>query len=209
MPEYFTTLGTWIEAAFTLILLSVLFKDNPVYRFAEATMVGLYAAQGVLANWFDYVKPQTMTRLFTNHEWHLLIPIVFGLLAYTRYIKGYSWLAKYNICFVMGVSSGLVIFADFKPLFIDQIRAAMVPLWTGDWWVSLSNCIMLFGTAATILYFVFTLKKQGVPKHISTFARVVMMIAFGSHIGSTVTGRVTLFFGRMQFLLGTWLKLLK
>jgi hypothetical protein len=37
---------------------------------------------------------------------------------------------------------------------------------------------------------------------------MIMMIAFGSAFGNTVMGRLSLFIGRLQYLLGDWLGIL-
>ena len=60
----------------------------------------------------------------------------------------------------------------------------------------------------TLVYFFFTLEKKGVQGAVSKVGRYVMMIAFGAAFGNTVMARVSLFLGRMQFLLGDWLKMI-
>ena len=37
----------------------------------------------------------------------------------------------------------------------------------------------------------------------------VMMVAFGASFGATVMGRLTLLLGRLRFLFGTWLPIVK
>ena len=50
-------------AFFTLALLSVAFKDNPVYRFVEHLYVGLFAGYMIVINWFNYGRPTLMTSI--------------------------------------------------------------------------------------------------------------------------------------------------
>ena len=38
------TIGLWVAAFFTLAIFSFLYRDNPFYKFAEATVVGVSAA---------------------------------------------------------------------------------------------------------------------------------------------------------------------
>ena len=66
----------------------------------------------------------------------------------------------------------------------------------------------MIGTVTSLVYFLFTLQKKGFQGGVSKVGRVTMMIAFGAAFGNTVMARVSLFLGRMQFLLGNWLKLI-
>jgi len=204
------TLGTWLQALFTILLVSVVFKDNPAYRFAEHTYVGLYAGYGVALAFFNYIRPNVQDRLLAKKEYIFLIPILIGLLMYTRYIKPVAWLSRYTISFNLGIGTGYVLSKNFKPYFVDQIRATFLQLWgTGDWWKTVSNWIYVVGVVSSLVYFLFTLQKKGVQGRISMVGRVVMMVAFGAAFGNTVMARVSLFLGRMQFLLGDWLHLIK
>ena len=203
------SIGIHLQAIFTILLLTVVFKDNVGYRFAESTYVGLYAGYAVAVQWFNYIRPSFQKQILAEGKWYYIIPIILGLLIYTRYIKQIAWLSRYHICFLLGIGSGYVLATTFKPLFIDQIRATFLPLWgTGDWWTSVSNIIYVVGTVTTLVYFLFTLEKKGVQGTVSKVGRYTMMIAFGAAFGNTVMARVSLFLGRMQFLLGDWLKII-
>ncbi len=209
MSDTQVLIGTWLQAIFTILLLSVVFKDNPGYRFAEHTYVGLWAGYTVALSFFQYIRPTIQDSIIAKGELHWLVPIVVGLLMYTRYIKSIAWLSRYSLCFTLGIGTGYVLSKDMKPLFMDQVRATFLKLWgTGDWWVTVGNWIFVIGTVTSLVYFMFTLQKKGVQGGISKVGRVVMMVAFGSAFGNTVMARVSLFLGRMQFLLGNWLKLI-
>lgn len=209
MSDTLISVGTTLQAIFTILLLSVVFKDNPAYRFAEHTFVGLYAGYTVALAYFQYIRPNVRDELIGQGELHWIVPIVIGLLMYTRYIKSIAWLSRYSLCFTLGIGTGYVLSRDMKPLFVDQVRATFLPLWgTGDWWVTVSNWVYVVGTVTALVYFLFTLQKKGVQGGVSKVGRVTMMIAFGAAFGNTVMARVSLFLGRMQFLLGNWLKLI-
>ncbi len=203
-------MNTWIEAFFTILLISIVFKDNPLYRFAENTYVGLYAGYTVALQWFQYIRPSFQYRILEQGKWWYILPIFLGLLIYMRYIRSVNWISRYHICFLLGIGSAYVLTTEFKPLFLDQIRATFLPLWVaGDWWQSVSNIIYVVGTFSALIYFLFTVEKKGLQGKISSVGRWIMMIAFGASFGNTVMSRVSLFLGRMQFLLGDWLKLIQ
>jgi len=203
------TLFLYLQAIFTILLFTVVFKDNLGYRFAESTYVGLFAGYTVAVQWFNYIRPSFQTRILQEGKIYYIIPIIIGLLIYTRYFKSIAWLSRYHICFLLGIGSGYILSTSFKPLFIDQIRATFLPLWgTGDWWLNVSNIVYVVGTVTTLAYFFFTVEKKGTQLYISKIGRYTMMVAFGAAFGNTVMARVSLFLGRMQFLLEEWLGLL-
>ncbi len=200
---------TWIQAGLTIMLFSIVFADNGLYKFAEHLYVGLYAGYTVVVTWFNYIRPSSQD-IIANHKYYLVVPILLGLLIYTRYIRGWQWLARYNMAFVVGVGSGLVLARDFKSLLLDQVTATFKPLWiAGKTGTSVNNIIIVAGVVSVMWYFLFTVKKEGAPGRVSSVGRAVMMVAFGSAFGNTVMSRVSLFLGRMQFLLGDWLKVIR
>ncbi len=210
MSQALTTWGNWLQAIFTILLLSVVFKDNPAYRFAEHTYVGLYSGYGVVVTWFNYIRTNVTTDILGGKHLSYIIPIIIGLLIYTRYVKSIAWLSRYTICFNLGIGCGYVLAKDFKPYFVDQVRATFLLLWgTGDWWKTVSNWVYVIGTVTSLVYFLFTLEKKGVQGYVSQIGRITMMVAFGAAFGNTVMARVSLFLGRMQFLLETWLEVIK
>jgi len=191
------------------MLLSVVFADNGFYEFAEHLYVGLYAGYTVVVTWFNYLRPSSQD-IIANRKYYLAIPVCLGLLIYTRYIRGWEWLARYNVAFVVGVGSGVILARDFKSLILDQVVATFRPLWVaGRAGASVNNVIVVFGTVSVLSYFLFTVKKEGLAGRASSAGRAVVMVALGSAFGNTVMSRVSLFLGRMRFLLGDWLNVIR
>ena len=107
----------WVSALITIGIYSVLFKDNPMYQFLESVFVGMAAGYLVVVNWFTLLKP-TVSDEIAAKAFSLIIPLILGLLVYTRYSKSVGWLSRYSMAFMMGVGSGYVLAKDFKPLFL-------------------------------------------------------------------------------------------
>jgi len=95
-------------------------------------------------------------------------------------------------------------------MFIDQIKSTFLPFWgTGDWWKNTTNIVYAIGTVSVIAYFLFTVEKKGLHGKVSQVGRWVLMATFGASFGNSVLARVSLFLGRMQFLLGEWLHVIE
>lgn len=202
--------GVWIAAALTLALYSFLWKENPVYRLAEYLYVGMAAGYGVVVTIDSYIRPTIKNDLMTNGKWLLLIPILLGLLAYARFVKPIAFLARWTMAFWLGVGAGMVLTRDFRPQFIVALTATFKPLFVaGKVGVSINNILLVVGVITSLMYFFFTTKRTGIMAGGAKIGRWVMMVAFGAAFGNTVMARVSLFLGRMQFLLIDWLKVVK
>ncbi len=200
----------WASALITIGIYSVLFKDNPAYRVLESVFVGMSAGYLVVVNWFSFLKPTIAGDIVEKGNYSLIIPMILGLLVYTRYIKNYSWLSRYSVSFMMGIGAGYVLSKDFKPLFLAQAKATMLPLWVeGNVAASINNTLIVIGVACSLMYFFFTVKRTGAMGIGTKIGRYVLMVAFGAAFGNTVMGRVSVTLGRFQYILTDWLGIVK
>jgi hypothetical protein len=191
----------WLAAFFTISIYTSAFADNPVFRFSESIFIGTAAGYMVTANWFNWIKPNIDA--ISKGRYLLLVPFVIGLLIYTRYIKSISWMSRIAIAFQLGVGAGLILSRDFKSLFLTQVVATFRPL------NHINNVILVLGVITSLMYFLFTVQQRGVVGIAAKTGRWVMMVALGAAFGSTVMARVSLFLGRVQFLMTEWLYLVK
>ncbi|HPZ84889.1 MAG TPA: hypothetical protein PLR82_00865, partial [Bacillota bacterium] len=174
---------------------------NPVFSFAEHLYVGLAAGQAIAMGWSNInslaVKPLTQEGKISA-----LIPLVLGLLLYTRFLSGeIKWLRRIPTALMVGVGSGLAFTRFAQSDLVGQIRGTMLPL------NDINNIIIVLGALCTIAYFFFTSENKAVVG-MSRVGRLLMMIAFGSAFGNTLMGRLSLFIGRLKYLLGDWLGIL-
>lgn len=69
--------------------------------------------------------------------------------------------------------------------------------------------LILIGVIAVLVYFFFSLEHTGVVGALSRVGIWFLMISFGASFGFTIMARISLLIGRMQFLLGDWLNLIR
>ncbi|HHY45617.1 MAG TPA: hypothetical protein GX512_07915 [Firmicutes bacterium] len=198
------TLGIWVGAFLTLSFLSILFGENPFYRLAEHLYVGLAAGQAIVMGWLN-VKNMAIAPLTNEGKFSVIVPLVLGLLLYSRFLPSSQvrWLNRIPSAFLVGVGTGLAFTRFAQSDLIGQIRGAFVPI------NSVNALVIFVGSLSTITYFFFTKEQKGALKVTSQIGRLTMMIAFGSAFSNTVMGRLSLLIGRLQYLLGDWLKILK
>ncbi|MEW6723861.1 MAG: hypothetical protein AB1331_02920 [Bacillota bacterium] len=209
-----TNIGHWVGAIFSLALLSYLFKENAVFRLAEHIFVGMSSAHIVVTSWHNYLRGVVMEQIPAG-QYILILPIVVGLLMYTRYLPKVAWVARIPLSIWVGYGTGYVLAYTPKP-FLTQIRASFVKFVAtnpdGAFWAgkTINNVVFFLFLVGTMMYFFFTIKRDNpVIATGASIGRWAIMIAMGAAFGNTVMARTSLFVGRLNFLLGDWLGIMK
>jgi hypothetical protein len=218
-PMSFEGAVIWLGALGTLALYTVLYRENPIYRFAEHIFLGLATGFGLYMTWKSVLYPMWYKELVAGN-WAWIFPLVFGLMYYTIYSKRLSWMSRIVMMTMMGLAAGLVfreffgqyvsqIGASFKPLIVLQKDAAGAVDPAGSFFASFTNILFMACLITVMTYFLFSFEqKSRAVKGTATVGRWLMMIAFGAMFGSTVMARMSLFIGRLVFLFGEWTHLI-
>lgn len=214
-------------AFFTLAIFSFLYKDNPVYKFAEHIFAGLSAGYYVGLIWESVIQQQlwgpitgdgtyrlilfAMDTDFwliiptTIGKWWLIIPGLIGCLMFARFSKKYSWLSRIALAFVMGNTAGVFLVSELHGKVLPQMKSTMELQPSGgptDW---LLTAIIVVAVISTLIYFYFSHEHTGALGVTAKLGIWFIMISFGAHFGFTIMARVSLLIGRMQFLIEDWL----
>jgi hypothetical protein len=204
----------WIGAILTLAIFSFLYRENPLYRFAEHLYVGIANGYAITFYWHRVLVPSLFDRVAgktpVGTKLWLIVVAIIGALYFTRFIPRISWLVRIPIAIVLGYSCGSSIPRALDAEIIQQARATMItradfqPFLQGIWAI-----VLFIGVICTISYFFFSAERRGALKPVSYAGIIFIMVGFGASFGYTVMARISLFIGRLQFLLGDWLGLIK
>ncbi len=195
-------LGVTIAALLNLGLWSFLIGDNRLFRLVQNFYVGAAVAHTFVLAYRDTLIPNLWEPMIQG-KYLLIIPALLGLLLFTRVVKKYSDISRIPMTFIVGVRAALAIRGSLLSDLATQVASIMVPL------NNVNNVILIIGTICTLVYFTFTIKPTPVTKSMSVVGRFFMMAAFGAAFGNTVMARMSLLIGRLQFLWGDWLHLIK
>lgn len=197
-----TPVQTWIAALGTLAIFSlVLYKDNKVFRLTEGLLVGVTAAHGIVLTYHNYLKPTVTVDIVRDGKWVYALPLLLGLLIYTRFARPVAWLARFPMALWLGVGSGYIITRQ-PAMVITQAQASFMSLNT------VNNVIFVVGVLTSISYFYFTVVSTNqIYGGVNRLGRVFLLVAFGASFANTVMARISLLLGRVQFLLQGWLKI--
>jgi len=204
-----TDFGVWVAAALTLFIFSFLYKDNPLYKFAEHLFVGVSAGYIVVQQFWQVLWPnllQPATTAGTPHQWKYFVGGALCVLLFTRLFPAASWLSRYTIAALIGTFAGLKVTGFAQAEVVEQVRATMVPLWiNGDPVSSLNHLILVVGVITTLVFFFFSKEHKGAIGATARLGIWYLMVSFGAAYGFTVMSRISLLIGRFMFLLDDWL----
>jgi hypothetical protein len=196
----------WIGAVLTLFIFSFLYKENPFYRFAEHLFVGIANGYSITFTWHRILVPALIDPVAHGQRLWLIAVAFIGALYFTRFIPKISWLVRIPIALVLGYYSGAYIPREIDASIIQQTRATIITRASFiNWQEGLWAVLILIGVVATVSYFFFSRERKGIIKPLSYIGIVFIMLGFGASFGYSVMARISLFIGRVQFLLRDWL----
>ncbi len=193
-----TSFWIWIAALLTLAIYSFLYKDNIFYKIAEKILVGISIGYTLSVYFHNTIIAKVWNPLVHDKDFLVIVPLILGLLMFSRLFKGKAYLSRIPIAFVVGVGVGISVPSSFENLF-KQVQGTMPEAFT------IGNIIILVGVISTLVYFFFSVEHKGIIGKVTRVGITFIMIGFGAAFGATIMARISLFIGRIQFLLGDWL----
>ncbi len=201
-----TNIWVWLGVFFTLSVLSFLYKDNPFYKLAEHVTVGVSIGYAIVLWWNLTVYPRFIIPVFENGHFILIIPAILGLMMVLRIVPKWSWLSRYAICFTVGGGAGMGIPRSMQASVLRQLEATMLPLSLNSA-TGINNIVIFIGVLTVLIYFFFSKEHKGVFGGAAKIGIWFLMVGFGATFGYTVMARLSLFIGRVLFILQDFLGL--
>lgn len=202
--------GIWITALLTLAIFSFLWRENPIFRFAEHLLVGVSAGYYVVQYFYSGVVKKLIVPVQQDltANWPLFFGGVLGLLMFARLSRRIDWLARFPIAFYVAAGAGYFIPSILEANVLKQMGGTLAaPAAATTPFATLSALIMVAGVLASLVYFYFSVEHRGAVGVVSRAGILFLMVGFGASFGYTVMGRITLLIGRFQFLFRDWLGL--
>ena len=207
--DFGTAISTTVAAALTLCIFTFLYKDNPLYKFAEHLVVGVSAGYWVVILYINVVIPNIWQKLAVG-EWWYLFPTILGLLMWTRLVKRWSWLSRYPLAFYLGIATGVAIPLEMQAKIVEQVMGTVQSFAAlhgpnVNSWAVLNTSLIGVGIFSSLIYFFFSKEHKGVTGGMAKVGIWTLMIGFGASFGYTVMARISLLIERVQFLIDEWL----
>jgi hypothetical protein len=217
---------TLVSALLTLAIYSYLYRDNPVYKFAEYLFVGLAAGYYFTIYYRNTLVPNLFNPLLAGPQsagyFLYIIPLGLSVLLLSRFIPSIGWLSRWPIGFMVGAFAGLAIIGNAQGDLISQVQANLLPIIDqtaidgftkavgidgkilGFLWM-FGNVLLIVGLITTLIFFFFSLEHKGPVGATAKVGVYFLMLSFGASFGFTVMSRISLLLERLRFLYGDWL----
>ncbi len=206
-----------ISFLLTLMVLSYLIGDNPAFRVAIYLFIGVTAGYAAAIAWNQVLKPRLFLPLLQGGWTNLLliIPLVLGVLLFTKLSARTAWLGSPSLALIVGVGAAVAIGGAVLGTLFPQAQAAaslfdLPPVVEGvpGWLAALGEAVlMLIGTISTLVFFQFTARAKpgGVRRGrlataIAGVGQVFIAITFGVLFAGALAAALTALIERMDFL---------
>ncbi len=210
--------GIWLGAFLTLGIISFLYGDNPWYKLCEAIFVGSSAGYWFITLFWDNIYGKFYIGVTQDGNYMLLVGGVLGFLMLMRLFSKIGWISRWPLSFVVGAIAGFYLINYFSSNVMFQINATIMPLFgasygdpifTASFGNVINNILIAGGTFTGLVYFFFSKEHKGAFGGAAKIGIWVIMVTFGASFGYTVMSRMSLLIGRMDFIFGDWLGLIK
>lgn len=187
-------IGGFIGTLFVISVMSMLWRDNLFFRFGQAAIMGATIAHYIFMNFQSVYKNGIIPLMAGNVMF--VIPILLGLLMYTRLSKDIAWLAKYPTSVLVGVGTGVMITGTLRGQIIDQVKQTILDAFTG-----INGIIILIGVVTALSFFLFTKEHTGTLGTCVKIGRVFLMISLGANFSGELVWYLTQMIGRLMYIL--------
>lgn len=207
------TFGIWLAALLTIGIISFLYKDNVLYKACESIFVGVSAGYWFITYYWDNLYRKFflgISDMDNPNRFFLWIAFFLGVLMLTRLFNKIGWLSRWPLAFVVGATAGLYMMTYFVSNAFVQIGASLKPQPNfGSFGSYVTYGLIALGTFSGLVYFFFSKEHKGVFGGAAKLGIWFLMITFGASFGYTVMSRMSLMLGRLDFLFGTWLGMIR
>jgi len=203
---FWEALGIWVAAFFTFSVLSFLWKDNPYFKFGQQFIVGVVVAHNILFS-MRAVYDNAVIPIMTQGKWMYIIPIILGILMYTRLQRDYAWASKYPTAVLIGVGTGVMITGTLRGQIIDQAKFTVLDVFkAADPMSMLNGIIILVGVVTSVSFFIFTREHVGPLGTSAKIGRIFLMVSLGANWAGETVWYLTQMTGRFMFLYHEWIQ---
>lgn len=177
----------WISALMTICSFSLLYGENPLFRFGEYTYTAIVVAHSVVTG-ISTLKSR-FAPLFSGAKPLLIIPLILGLMSIFVVWRRYAWIASFPIAIMIGVGTGLSMRALIATEILSNIAAVIREsglILVGPPISSLGYLIRVVFTITGVFYLLFTVAHKGPLNKPLSYLREIGKYAFLSYLGLSV-----------------------
>jgi hypothetical protein len=204
-------LWTIVSFLLTLLILSFIFGDNPLFRIAAYLFVGVSAGYAAVLMIYQVLWPRLVVPIVAG-DWVVAIPLALGLMLTFRLVPSFSRVGNLSMAYLVGTAAAVAIGGAVVGTLLAQMRGAIDsfgPLSGASAGSRLVEAtVMLVGTVTTLVYFQFSARSQPNqppqrPVVVETLARIGQLfiaITLGALFAGVLAATLTALIERLNFI---------
>lgn len=220
---------TIVSFILTLLILSFIFGDNPLFRVAAYLFVGVSAGYATLQLVYQVLWPLLVMPVISDMDFGFkllyAVPLGLGLLLIFRLVPSLSRVGNLSIAYLVGVAAAIAIGGAVTGTLLGQTRGTIhafnltnASATPADWLANaIAAVIMVVGTVSTLIYFQFSAQsrlnqapKRPAPVEIlARFGQVFIAITLGALFAGVIASALTALIERLGFIQTTLTTLIK
>jgi hypothetical protein len=211
-----------ISFLLTVMVLTYLIGDNPVFRVAVYLFIGVSAGYAAAVAWHQVLYPRLLIPLFAGsmaERLLALVPLILGLLLLFKLSPRTARLGSPSMAYLVGVGAAIVVGGAVMGTIFPQTRASMNAFnltSAGQSWPKqlFEGVVMLIGTVTTLVYFHYGAKattsgpqRGKVVDVLAWVGQIFIAITFGVLFSGVLVAALTALIERFSFMV-TYLSLI-
>ncbi len=201
-----------VAVILTLLVLSRMIGDNPLFRVAQYMFVGVSLGYAFVIVYHQVIKPAAAQILNIGNAPVLailqIIPFLLGVLLLPRIMgrQKFSWLSNIPLGLIFGVSASLALSGALLGTMVPQILATINVPMQGNITELVGSLLLTLGVILSLSYFYFTVPRNAPLKRASQISarlgRWVIVVTFGFFFAGALLTYVTALSDRIEFIVG-------
>jgi hypothetical protein len=199
---------------FTVALFSYLLGDNPLYRLALHTFIGVAAGYAGVVIIYQVLQPRMIVPLIegdTNTALLMVVPLILVIFLVLKISPRTASLGNISIAYLVGVGSAVAVGGALMGTLLPQIQATWLSVFPDTKGIFINNLIIIVGTVTTLLTFQFWLRGQtargdagrgNVMRVLTTIGQGFLVITLGVIYGGMILSGIAIFGERLAALVG-------
>jgi hypothetical protein len=199
---------------FTVALFSYLLGDNPLYRLALHTFIGVAAGYAGVVILYQVIRPRMIIPLRTGQTdtaLLMLVPLILVIFLALKISPRIASLGNISIAYLVGVGSAVAVGGALMGTLLPQIQATWLSVFPDARGVFVNNLIVIVGTVTTLLTFQFWLRGQtthgeagrgSVMRALTMVGQGFLVITLGVIYGGMILSGIAVFGERLAALVG-------
>ncbi len=199
-----------IAALLTLMVLSRIAGDNPLFRAAQYLFVGTSLGLAFVVAYHQVLRPAALALIDGSMSalWLYGVPFLLGVLLLPRVVgeQRWSWMANIPLALVFGVGGALAVGGAIIGTLLPQISDTARPLFGGAEEIA-GVAVLVIGTVLTLASFYYTAPSESrsgrIVRGAAAIGHWLIMVAFGFFFASALQSYLSALVERINFILAT------